>query len=85
MVQQLAQIAFYLALHSSLFGPNGSVNCDYIITNDINFFFNWLKMYSPKAYTITIIEPIWPMLQNVSKTSDASQYYIQKGCQGVAK
>ena len=26
----------YLALHSSFFGPDGTVNCDYIITNSIN-------------------------------------------------
>ena len=25
--------AYYLALHSSLFGPDGAVNYDYIITN----------------------------------------------------
>ena len=32
----LAQRASYLALHSSLFGPDGTVNYDYIITNSIN-------------------------------------------------
>ena len=32
----LAQRASYLALHSSLFGPDGAVNYDYIITNSIN-------------------------------------------------
>ena len=32
----LAKRASYLALHSSLFGPYGTVNCDYIITNSIN-------------------------------------------------
>ena len=120
----LAQRASYLALHSSLFGPDGTVNYDYIVTNSINSV-NWLKMYSqgcgniepttghfglfslllswspyplytvqfhfsghsldlldnvlhdwlfphhcvlPMAHTLTIVEPIWPMLQNVSKT-----------------
>ena len=29
----LAQTASYLALHSSLFGPDGAVICDYIVTN----------------------------------------------------
>ena len=38
----LAQRPSYLALHSSLFGPDGAVNYDYIVTN----FVNWLKMYS---------------------------------------
>ena len=33
----LAQRASYLALHSSLFGPDGAVNYDYIVTNSINF------------------------------------------------
>ena len=32
----LAQRASYLALHSSLFGPDGKVNYDYIVTNNIN-------------------------------------------------
>ena len=31
-----AQRASYLALRSSLFGPDGAVNYDYIITNSIN-------------------------------------------------
>ena len=32
----LAQRASYLALHSSFFGPDGTVNYDYIVTNSIN-------------------------------------------------
>ena len=32
----LAQRASYLPLHSSLFGPDGAVNYDYIVTNSIN-------------------------------------------------
>ena len=32
----LAQRDFYLAQHSSLFGPDGAVNYDYIVTNSIN-------------------------------------------------
>ena len=32
----LAQRASYLAQHSSLFGPDGTVNYDYIVTNSIN-------------------------------------------------
>ena len=31
----LAQGASYLAQHSSLFGPDGTVNYDYIVTNSI--------------------------------------------------
>ena len=58
----LAQRASYLALHSSLFGPDGAVNYDYIVTNSINF------LVQDVFHTLTIVEPIWPMLQNVSKT-----------------
>ena len=32
----LAQRASYLALHSSLFGPDEAVNYEYIVTNSIN-------------------------------------------------
>ena len=32
----LAHGASFLALHSYLFGPDGAVNYDYIITNSIN-------------------------------------------------
>ena len=42
----IAQRAFYLALHSSFFGPDGIVNYDYIVTNQHLLFVNWLKMYS---------------------------------------
>ena len=43
---QLAQRASYLALHSSFFGTGGAINYDYIVTNSIFLFVNWLKMYS---------------------------------------
>ena len=32
----LAQRASYLAQHRSLFGPDGVVNYDYVVTNSIN-------------------------------------------------
>ena len=32
----LGQRASYVALHSSLFGPDGAVNYEYIVTNSIN-------------------------------------------------
>ena len=32
----LAQSASYSALHSSLFGPDGTVKYEYIVTNSIN-------------------------------------------------
>ena len=61
----LAQRASYFALYSSLFGPDGTVNYDYIITNSIN---SLLIGSSPMVHTLTIVEPIWPMLQKLSKT-----------------
>ena len=33
----LTQRAFYLVLPSSLFGPDGTVNYDYVVTNSINY------------------------------------------------
>ena len=32
----MAQRTSYLALHISLFGPDGAVNYDYVVTNSIN-------------------------------------------------
>ena len=32
----LSQRATYLALHGSLFGPDGTVNYDYIVTKSVN-------------------------------------------------
>ena len=37
---------------------SGTVSYDYIVTQNV----------FPMAHTRTIVEPIWPMLQNVSKT-----------------
>ena len=57
----LAQRASYLALHNSLFGSDGTVNYDYIITNIIKSLLRCFSM----AHTLTIVEPNWPMLQNI--------------------
>ena len=66
----LAQRAFYLAQQSSLFDPDGAVNYDYIVTNSINFLLIGSKCITSgtHSHTLTIVEPIWPMLQNISKT-----------------
>ena len=63
----LAQRASYLALHSSLFGPDGAVSYDYILTNNNNSLLIGSKYIANGAHTIHF-EPIWPMLQNLSKT-----------------
>ena len=63
----LAQRATYLAL---LIGPDGTDSYDYIVTNSIDSV-KWLKMHSQwrtQCQTLAFVEPIWPMLQNISKT-----------------
>ena len=42
---------------------SGAVNYDYIVTNSINLAQDVFTM----AHTLTIFEPIWPKLQNLSK------------------
>ena len=55
----LAKRASYLAQHSSLFGPDGAVNYDYVVINSINFLLigSW---YIPKGRVdaLTIVESI---------------------------
>ena len=56
----LAQRASYLALHNSLFRPDGAVTCSYdnVVTNSSNT----LLMGSRCIPNGTHTEPIWPML-----------------------
>ena len=64
----LAQRVSYLALQSSLFGPMVQViMIIIIITNSINSLLIGSNVF-PMSHTLTIVEPIWPMLQNLSKT-----------------
>ena len=65
--EPLGQRASYLALQSSLFGPDGAGNYDYIVTNSINCLLIGSRCIPNGAHT-NIVEPIWPMLQNLSKT-----------------
>ena len=52
------------------FCATGTVNYDYIITNSINSLLIGSRCIPNAWYTctLTIVEPIWPMFQNVSKT-----------------
>ena len=75
----LAQRDSYLALHSSLFGPDGTVNYDYIITNSINSLLIGSKCITNGAHIVTIVEPIWPMLQKVSKLHCTQMYTTAAG------
>ena len=67
---KLVQRASYLVLYSSLFGPDGAVNYDYIVANSINCLLIGSRCIHNG--TLTIVEPIWPMLQNISKTLTCS-------------
>ena len=42
----------YLALHNSLFGPDGTVNYDYIVTNSINSLLIGSRCIPNGAHTI---------------------------------
>ena len=46
---------------------SGAVNYDYIITNSISSLLI-VSRCIPNGAPLSIVEPIWPMLQNVSKT-----------------
>ena len=60
----LAQRASYLALHSSLFGPVVQL---ILSVTALTLCYSAQDVFS-MAHTLTIVEPIWPMLQNLSKT-----------------
>ena len=60
----LAQRASYLALHSSLFGPVVQLITIILSVTSLTLSQDVFSM----AHTLTIVEPIWPMLQNLSKT-----------------
>ena len=59
----LAQRASYLALHSSLFGPDGAVNYDYIVTNSINSQLIGLRCIPNGTHT----DHCWANLAHASK------------------
>ena len=64
----LAQRVSYLASHSSLFGPDGTVNYDYVITKILTALIvcQLAQGVFPMVHTLTNVEPIWLMLQNTS-------------------
>ena len=47
----LDQRASYLPLHSSLFGADGAVNYDYIVTNSINSLLSGSRRFPNDAHT----------------------------------
>ena len=54
----LAQKASYLALHSYLFGPDGTVNYDYIVTTSIKSLLIGSRCIPNGAHTLIIVEPM---------------------------
>ena len=58
----LAQRVSYLALHSSLFEPVAQL---IMITLSLTPLAQYVF---PMVHTLTTFEPIWPILQNISKT-----------------
>ena len=61
----LDQRASYLALHSSLFGPVVQL---ITIISSLTALTLSQGVFQNGAHTLTIFEPIWPILQNSSKT-----------------
>ena len=54
----LAQRASYFALYSSLFGPDGTVNYDYIVTNSIKSWY-WLNVHVfPMVHMVHTYKPL---------------------------
>ena len=69
----LPQRASYLALHSSLFGPDGAVNYDYIVSNSINYLLIGSRCIPNGTHT-NHCWANWPMLQNIP--NKLSQYLV---------
>ena len=65
MISPYGPKSFLFGTAQFSFEPGGTVNYDYIVTNSIN---SLAQHVFPMAHTLTLVEPIWPMLQNVSKT-----------------
>ena len=63
----LAQRASYLALHSSLFGPVVQLITIILSVTALTLCYSVQDVFS-MAHALTIVEPIWPMLQNLSKS-----------------
>ena len=61
----LAQRASYLAQHSSLFGPLAQLIMIILPLCQL------AQNVFPMAHALTIVEPIWLTLQNISKNSDS--------------
>ena len=63
----LAHGASFLDTSQFSLQASGEVNYDYIVTNSIKSLLIGSRCFS-NAHTLNIFEPIWPMLQNLSKT-----------------
>ena len=70
----LAQRASYLALHSSLFGPVVQLITIILSVTSLTLCYSAQDVFS-MAHTLIIVEPIWPMHQNLSKTLKYMRMY----------
>ena len=68
----LTQRVSHLALHSSLFGPDGAVNYDYIVTNSINSLLIGSRCILNGAHT----NHFWVNLAQTSKLIKNSARYL---------
>ena len=67
MAPPLAQRAYYLALRSSLFGPVAQLIMIILSLTALTLSLLAQDVFS-MAHTLTIVEAIWPKLQNYSAT-----------------
>ena len=70
----LAQRASYLALRS-LFGPVAQLIMIILSLTALTLCLLAQDVF-PMAHTLTIVEPIWPMFQNLSKTPMYTIQYL---------
>ena len=68
MTHTIGPKSFLFGTAQFSFGPDGAVNYDYNVTNTIKSLLIDSQDVFPMAHTLTIVEPIRPRLQNLSKT-----------------
>ena len=67
----MAQRAFYLVLHNSLYGPDSAVNYDYVVTKSTNSLLTGTRHIPNGTHT----DHCWANLANASKRVKNSDIY----------
>ena len=77
----IGQKSFLFGTARSHFGQDGADNYDYIITSSINSLLIGSRHIpnGPHRHTLSVIEPIWPMLQKLWRTCKCTMYYYNVG------